>query len=150
MTTNPALSAAQLLVGDWQMDLYNAAFLPEPDSRIAGSAKVEWIEDGSALVIRQGGPADPPSATWIVGRDDSERDFVVLYSDDRGVSRVYRMSLAGAEWHMWRETPQFTQRFSAQIDPDGRVIRGRWEKSSDQGTTWEHDFNLDYVRTGPA
>jgi hypothetical protein len=51
---------------------------------------------------------------------------------------------------MWRDTPDFSQRFSAQIDPDGQVIRGRWEKSSDQGRTWQHDFNLDYIRSASS
>jgi hypothetical protein len=112
----------------------------------SGSARVDWLEDGSALVMRQGDAANPPAATWIIGRDEDEPDFVVFYADDRGVSRIYRMSLEGPLWRMWRDAPGFSQRFSAQIGPDGQMVRGRWEKSSDQGKTWEHDFNLDYVR----
>jgi hypothetical protein len=150
MTTNPALAGAERLVGQWQLKLYNAAFLPTPDSRIAGSAKIEWIEGGSALVLRQGDSANTPSATWIIGRDESEPDFMVLYADDRGVSRIYRMRLEGTQWRMWRDTAEFSQRFSALIDPDGQAIRGRWEKSTDQGTTWQHDFNLDYVRSASS
>jgi hypothetical protein len=147
MTTNPALTDAQRLVGHWQMEVYNAAFLPGTGARVVGATKIEWMDDGSALVIRQGESTHPPAATWIVGRDEGESEFVVLYADDRGVSRIYRMTLEGAQWHVWRDTPAFSQRFSARIDPDGRVIRGKWEKSSDQGATWEHDFNLDYTRS---
>jgi hypothetical protein len=147
MTTNPALAAAECLVGQWQMELHNAAFLPAADSRVVGSASIGWTEDGSALVMRQGDATHPPAATWIIGRDEGEPDFVVLYADDRGVSRIYRMRIEGAHWRMWRDTEEFSQRFSAQIDPDGQAIRGRWEKSSDQGATWEHDFDLDYVRS---
>lgn len=150
MTTNPALADAARLVGDWQMDVHHAAFLPDPDARVVGSARIDWIEDGSALVIRQGDPANPPAANWIVGRDEDETGYHVLYADDRGVSRIYRMSLDGALWKMWREAPAFTQRFTAEIDPNGQVVRGRWEKSLDQGATWEHDFNLDYVREAPV
>ena len=146
MDTNPALVDAARLVGDWKMDLYNAAFLPGPGARAAGSARVEWTEDGGALVLRQGDPANPHAATWTIGRDEAETDFLVLYADDRGVSRIYRMSLQGGDWRLWRDAPGFSQRFSARIDPDGQVIRGRWEKSLDGGKTWEHDFNLDYLR----
>ncbi len=146
MITNPALAEAERLVGRWQMEVYNAAFMPGPDARVVGSAEVGWIEDGSALVLRQGDSAHPPAATWIIGRDEGEPGFVVLYADDRGVSRVYQMRVEGAQWRMWRDTPQFSQRFTALIDPGGQAIRGRWEKSTDQGTTWQHDFNLDYVR----
>ena len=95
--------------------------------------------------MRQADPEHPPAAVWIIGRDESEPGYSVLYADDRGVSRVYRMSLEDEHWQMWRDTPEFSQRFHAQLDPDGQTIRGRWEKSTDQGATWEHDFNVDYV-----
>jgi hypothetical protein len=49
---------------------------------------------------------------------------------------------------MWRDTPEFSQRFHAQLDPGARTIRGRWEKSADQGANWEYDFNIDYIREG--
>ena len=146
MHINPALADLEPLVGRWRMELYNAAFLPEADSRIAGSVEVDWIEDGCALRMRQGKLQGPPAAVWIVGRDDSEPGYSVLYADDRGVSRVYQMTFEGGQWQMGRETREFSQRFEAQLDPDGRAIRGRWEKSADRGDTWEHDFNLDYLR----
>lgn len=146
MRINPALADLEPLVGRWRMELYNAAFLPAPDARAAGSLEVNWIADGSALVMRQGESASPSNAVWIIGRDDSEPRYSVLYADDRGVSRVYRMSLEDADWQMWRDTPEFSQRFQAQLDPDARRIRGRWESSADQRATWEHDFNIDYIR----
>ena len=51
---------------------------------------------------------------------------------------------------MWRDNPEFSQRYTARVDPDTRTIRGRWEKSTDGGTTWEHDFNIDYFRDRPS
>jgi hypothetical protein len=146
MAINPALSDLQPLVGRWRMELYNAAFLPDPDTRVSGSAEIGWIEDGSALRMRQGDPEQPGAAVWIIGRDDSEAGYSVLYADGRGVSRIYRMSFDDRHWQMWRDTPEFSQRFEAQLDPDQGAIRGRWEKSTDQRATWEHDFNVDYVR----
>lgn len=146
MSPNPALADLQPLVGRWRMEMSNAAFLPDPETRITASLAIAWIEEGSALVMRQGDSAHPPAASWIIGRDENEPGYLVLYADDRGVSRIYRMSLQGSQWLMWRDTAQFPQRFEAQVDPDMRAIRGRWEKSIDQGATWEHDFNVDYVR----
>ena len=55
--------------------------------RITGSVQVDWMEDRSALVMRQGDSAHPPAATWVIGRDESEPGYLVLYADDRGVSR---------------------------------------------------------------
>ncbi len=146
MTINPALADLQPLVGRWRMELHNAAFLPDPEARVSGSVEIEWIEDGSALRMRQGAAEQPPAAVWIIGRDDSEVGYSVLYADARGVSRIYRMSFEGTRWRMWRHTPEFSQRFDAELEPGAGAIRGRWEKSTDQRATWEHDFNVVYVR----
>jgi hypothetical protein len=146
MDINPALAELAPLLGRWRMELYGAAFLPSPESRVTGSIAVEWIQDGAALAIRQGDSEQPPAALWIIGRDESQDEYTALYSDDRGVSRVYRMTFAAGEWRMWRETPEFSQRFEARVAADGRRVTGRWERSADRGATWEHDFNLDYLR----
>jgi hypothetical protein len=145
MSTNPALADLRPLVGRWRMELYNAAFLPDAESRVTGSTEIDWIEDGSALRMRQGDSQHPPAAVWIIGRDEAQAGYSVLYSDDRGVSRIYRMSLEGADWRMWRDTPEFSQHFQARLDPDSGEIQGHWERSTDQGATWEHDFNVDYI-----
>ena len=146
MTTNPALDGLQPLVGDWRMEIHNAAFLATPDARAEGPVEVAWLEQGAALVVRQGKVTSPPAAVWIIGRDENEPHYSAFYADDRGVSRVYQMTLEGPQWTMWRETPGFTQRFTAQFDPDMQTIRGQWEKSIDRGRSWEHDFDIDYVR----
>jgi hypothetical protein len=147
MMHNPALADLAPLVGRWRMELYGAAFLPDPDSRVTGSAEFAWVEDGAAIVMRQGVDETTPAAIWIFGRDESGPGYQVHYADDRGVSRRYDMSLVGGEWQMWRTTPEFSQRFEAVVEPGGRTISGTWQKSSDGGATWEHDFNVDYVRS---
>ena len=147
MRINPAIADLEPLVGRWRMELYNAAFLPDPDTRAIGSIEIDWIEDGWALRMRQGDSENPRAAVWIIGRDEGEPGYSVLYADDRGVSRIYRMSFEDGRWQIWRDTPGFSQRFLAQVDPDARTIRGSWEKSVDQGATWEHDFNVDYIRS---
>jgi hypothetical protein len=97
--------------------------------------------------MRQGADYEgSPAAVWIIGRDDSDATYRILYADDRGVSRHYEMRLAGPDWQMWRTTPEFSQRYAGVIESDGRKISGVWEKSFDGGATWEHDFNVDYVR----
>lgn len=146
MSINHALADLEPLVGYWRMELYNAGFLPDAATRVTGLIEIDWIEDGAALRMRQGDWAHPPAAVWIIGRDDSDPDYSVFYADDRGVSRIYRMSLRDGHWLMWRDACEFSQRFDAQLEPDAAAIRGHWEKSTDQGATWEHDFNVDYIR----
>jgi hypothetical protein len=134
---NPSLTALAPLVGRWRMELSGGNF----ESPVNGSADFDWIEGGAAFVMRQGS-----SATWIVGRDETEVNYRVHYADDRGISRHYEMALVGRDWQMWRIVPKFSQRFEAAIDSDRQSIRGAWKKSFDLGVTWEHDFNIDYFR----
>jgi hypothetical protein len=147
MTTNPALDELRFLPGGWDMELSEASFLPDPDAKLRGSVTFEWIEQGAALVMRMGG-AGAPAATWIIGRDASELGYQVLYADDRGVSRVYQMSFGDGAWRMWRDTPEFSQRFDAEVSAGRAEINGSWQKSVDGGMTWEHDFKVRYTRPG--
>ena len=73
-------------------------------------------------------PNGPPLASWVIGRDAALPGYTVLYTDDRGVSRVYEMSLAGDQWKIWRNDPDFSQRFEATLSPDRQSVAGRWEK----------------------
>jgi hypothetical protein len=38
-----------------------------------------------------------------------------------------------------------SQRYLGQFSDDGKTIEGRWESSND-GSTWERDFQLNYMR----
>jgi hypothetical protein len=147
MTTNPALDELKFLPGDWDMDLSEASFLPDPDARLQGAVTFDWIEQGAALAMHMGG-VGTPVAIWIIGRDDAEPGYQVLYADGRGVSRVYQMSFGAGVWRMWRDTPEFSQRFDAEVNAGQTEIDGSWRKSVDGGLTWEHDFRVRYTRRG--
>jgi hypothetical protein len=77
------------------------------------------------------------------GCDAANGTYYQLYSDERGVCRVYEMSIGDGQWKLWREGEPFPQRFTATISDDGNTISGRWEKALD-GRTWETDFDLTY------
>ena len=88
-------------------------------------------------------------STWIIGLDDSTEIYSVLYHDERGVARVYQMSLDDDLWKLWRTTPDFSQRFEGRFSEDGQTITARWQISSD-GATWSHDFALTYKKRTPG
>lgn len=135
-----------MLIGSWTMELSNALFLPDPKATIQGSVTFEWIEDGGFLIIRQGiKGSGMPWSEWLVGRDENVQDYIVLYFDDRGVSRVYQMSFAKGVWKIWRNSPKFSQRFIGKVSKDEKTIKASWEKSTD-GKKWEHDFDIIYRR----
>ncbi len=148
--TNPSLADVAFLVGDWDMALSGASFLPDKGQVVHGRVEVRAIEQGTLLAMRQGIELpNPPAAAWVIGRDESRDGYTILYADGRGVSRVYEMTLSNGQWRIWRETPEFSQRFEAAISADQNEITGRWEKRTTD-SEWEHDFNVAYARDSPG
>jgi hypothetical protein len=151
VASNPSLKELDVLSGGWDMEI---RWSPKTHKLVGGPATVrganrfEWIEDGHFLVHHQGGVAGAPDARWLMGRDETSGAYAVLYSDSRGVSRVYQMSFENRVWRIWRNAPAFDhyQRFEGLLSADGRTIDAHWERSED-GNTWELDFDLKFVKT---
>jgi hypothetical protein len=68
---------------------------------------------------------EAPSGVSIVGCGPANGTYYQLHSDDRGVCRVYQMSIGDGEWRLWREGEPFPQRFSGTFADDGNTIVGR-------------------------
>jgi len=90
---------------------------------------------------------EAPDGTAMIGCDAAKGTYYQLYSDDRGVCRVYEMSIDAREWKLWRDGEPFSQRFSGSFEDDGETIAGRWELAED-GTNFRTDFDLIYRRLG--
>ena len=103
---NPALKSLEILIGEWEMELTNTSFLPNKSDKIKGLSTFEVTENGGFLVERQG-DIPLPWSRWVMGRDDSEQYYSVLYFDDRSVSRKYEMSFNDDVWKKWRSAPRF-------------------------------------------
>jgi hypothetical protein len=143
---NPSLEHLKILVGDWDMELSNASFLPRSSDAVKGHASFEWLQDGAFLIMYMGNkPPGAPDAMWLISRDESTSNYTVLYYDTRKVSRVYEMSFSDGAWKIWRNSPGYSQRFEGKVSDDGNIITAYWEKSSD-GSTWGHDFDVTYTR----
>ena len=80
-----------------------------------------------------------------MGCDAANGTYFQLYSDERGVCRVYEMSIGDGEWKLWRNGAPFPQRFTGKISEDGNTIAGRWELADDAGN-FTTDFELIYRR----
>jgi hypothetical protein len=148
---SPALDRLDQLVGEWELEA-----IVEGRTVVTGRTTFEWLEGGAFLVQRADGepaPGSPPEwvagspfpTTAIVGLDDTAERFWMLYADARGVSRVYELSLRESVLKIWRDAPGFFQRFTGTFADDGATIVGRWERSDD-GSSWEKDFDLTYTR----
>src|SRR2546423_12033504 len=140
---HPALARLDALVGRWTVQ-------PKVDGVSPAWTEFSWQDDG--LFLRQVADADPMPSTapdaWrenapfpttaVIGLDDAEDEFTMLYADARGVHRVYRMTLVDGDWTIWRYAPGFDQRFTGTFSADGDTIEAHWETSLD-GVTWNLD-----------
>jgi hypothetical protein len=146
-TAEQALRRLEPLVGEWTVEATWPNGEPWPGG---GSVAFEWHASGAHLLER--GTADLPEApdnVSIIGCDAANGTYFQLYSDARGVCRVYEMSIGNGEWKLWREGEPFSQRFTATISDDGNTINGRWEIAED-GTSYTTDFDLIYRRVVDA
>ncbi len=134
---DPKLEELDALVGDW--------VLGDPAAPV-GRTSFSWLEGGRFLIQRW--TIDIPGAPdgiAIIGEDEGSGELVQHYYDSRGVARVYGMSLEDGVWKLWREGADFSQRYTGRLSEDGGTIDGAWEISED-GSSWEHDFDLVYTR----
>jgi hypothetical protein len=142
-TADGLLQQLEPLVGDWRVVATPPGGEPLPDE---GRASFEWHDSRTFLIQRTTiNVAGAPDSVAIIGCDGANGTYYQLYSDDRGVCRVYEMSIAGGVWKLWREGEPFPQRFSGRIADDGNRIDGRWERADD-GVNYAADFDLTYLR----
>ena len=134
------------LIGAWEFEP-----TVEGQSTGRGRATFDWIEDGAFVLERSDAEwsdpgwvaSAPKTMQSVLGFDDTTDEIVQLYSDSRGVFRIYRGMLTDDDWRLERAAPDFHQRFIGVFRDDGRTIDGRWESSPD-GTAWELDFPITY------
>ena len=144
-TAEDALKKLEPLIGEWALEAIPPGGEPWPGE---AHASIEWHESRSFVVMRS--RADLPAAPntiSIIGCDAANGTYYQLYSDDRGVCRVYEMTIDESEWRLWREGEPFAQRFTGRFDDGGNTIAGRWELAED-GKSFETDFELIYRRVG--
>ena len=138
-----ALKPFEVLVGEWTM-LGTHPHLP---SAVHGHSSFAWLREGALLAWHFDWERGQgiPSAFSVIGQDDALEACSMLYSDERGVARIYQMRLAGGVWKMWRDSPGFSQRMTGTFSADGHSIAWHGELSRD-GSTWEPDLSVTYTR----
>ena len=101
---------------------------------------------GELFVIQRWEAPDPaPSGFEVIGFHRGRGSLLQNYFDSRGIARLYQMSFESGATSPDLSPLDFHQRFCGRLGDDGRTISGRW-KSSEDGTRWEHDFDLIYTR----
>lgn len=141
-----ASEAFQPFLGDW--DTTGAHGLI-PDTVLHGRASFDRLEPGGFLRLRSSIHEDVgiPAGVAVLGGDGNSGRYVLLHHDERGVTRVYDAALEGRVLRWWRDAPDFAQRYSLAVSPDGQSMIGRGELCRD-GASWDQDLDLTYTRTG--
>ncbi len=146
-TAEHALRLLEPFVGEWTLEARWPDGQPWPGG---GRVTFEWQASRAHMVQRATVELpEAPDNISIIGCDAANGTYSYLYSDERGVCRVYEMSVHDGEWKLWREGEPFSQRLSATFSDDGNTITGRWEIAED-GTTYETDFDIVLRRVGSA
>lgn len=143
------------LVGNWELESTHPAF---PGVVVHGSAEVGWLEGNRFLTHRaRMEHPDFPDSVSIIGDMGSDRiddsrgrttepgAWSMHYYDSRGVFRVYQVSMDAGVWRIWRNAPEFSQRYRGTLAHEGKTILGQWELCRD-GQTWHTDLEITYRR----
>jgi hypothetical protein len=141
-TLPSAIRALERLVGRWNVTIrWSRAThrLVGGPREFVAEVEIAWLDPRGVLRYQLG-----PSH-WFIGGDESSGEFVALYTDDRPVSRVYRMTLNRGLWRVWRDAPGFRQRFEGRLRDHDRRIDAHWDKS-EGGKRWARDFDMVFVR----
>jgi hypothetical protein len=142
-TAEEALKKLEPLIGEWTLEAKPPDGDPWPGG---GRCTFEWHDSGAHLIQRTTVELpEAPDNISVIGCDAANGTYFQLYSDERGVCRVYNMSIGDGVWTLWREGEPFSQRFTATISKEGNTIAGRWEMAED-GTNYTTDFDLTYRR----
>ena len=142
LEADPKLKPLETLVGEWEIEIVHSMF-PRP---IHGSASFEWFQGGKFL-IEQSEMDDSvfPAGIMIIGYNEATGNYTQHYFDSRGVIRNYDLSLRDNTLKIWRNDPDFSQRFEGIFSEDGNTIPSHWEKAMD-GINYEHDFDMTFRR----
>jgi hypothetical protein len=140
---NPALRPFEFLVGELRTTGTHPLV---PHTTFHGRTSFAWHEGGAFLLMRsEMDEKEIPSGVAIIGSDDAAATFVMVYFDERGVSRKYDVTLTDDRLVWARDEAGFAQRNTLVIDDGDSRMVGVGEMSRGGGE-WEGDLSLTYER----
>jgi hypothetical protein len=132
-----------ILIGEWKVIGKHPLF---PGVTLTGTTIFKWIENGAFIQMNNFINHEQfPDGITILGSDNSDQEYLMLYYDERGVSRRYNCTIKNNIWSWWRDDPDFSQQFHCEIRDNGNTIISKG-KMSRNGGPWEDDLELTYSR----
>jgi hypothetical protein len=140
LITNPALKPLEFLIGEWRT---TGSHPLVPDKAVQGRTVFAWHEGGAFLVMRsQVDEPRFPDGLAIIGSDVDGR-FAMSYFDERGVSRLFEVTVGDRTVTWRRNDPELAQRVTIRADGDRLVSKGRM---SQNGGDWTDDLSQVFER----
>ncbi|MEH0108490.1 hypothetical protein V6N00_02010 [Tersicoccus sp. MR15.9] len=143
---NPALAPLAFLVGEWRTTGTHPALAGRT---VDGRASFTWHEGGAFLLVRThvDEPGFPDGLALIGsdnGRTTDHPRLVMVYVDEREVSRIYDVSVGEAAVTWSRDDPTIAQSVTVRAEPDGTLVStGR---ISEHGGPWGDDLSQVFHR----
>ncbi|CAN5769005.1 hypothetical protein BH11MYX2_BH11MYX2_14610 [soil metagenome] len=139
--THPAKNLSRLL-GTWRHE----AMIPGFAKPFVSTVRFTWIVKDMLLLMKsKGQKGGPPSCTGVLGADDANNELQMLYCDERGVTRIYDVTLNKTEFTWERKAKGFSQKLVCKFSKDGRSIAGEAFKAVNGGRM-QHDMMWIYER----
>jgi hypothetical protein len=142
---NPALKPLAFLIGEWRT---TGSHPQVPGKDLCGRTSFAWYEGGAFLIMRS--EIDEPlfpSGLAIIGSDDVAGKFAMTYFDERGISRLYQVSVGDRTVTWRRDEPSFAQTMTVTADGGGDKLVSKGRMSKDGGP-WVDDLSQVFERVG--
>jgi hypothetical protein len=141
-TLNAALRPLDFLIGEWRTTGMHPLV---PGETLRGQTTFARHEGGAFLIMRS--EVDHPlfpSGTAIIGSDNASGKFMMIYFDERGISRMYEVTIGDRSVTWCRNDPDLSQSLTITARDDGELIsRGRM---SHKGGDWADDLSQVFSR----
>jgi hypothetical protein len=140
---NSALRPLEFLLGEWR----TTGSHPERPGRILnGRTSFHWHEGGAFLMMRtQIDEPEFPDGLAIIGSDNVAGTFTMTYFDERGISRLYDVTVRDRTVTWRRDDPKFSQSNTITADDTSNTLVGKGRMSKDGGT-WGDDLSQVFHR----
>jgi hypothetical protein len=137
---DPRLEPFEAMIGIWETE----ATHPLIDAVVPGTVTFEWLEGDRFIVQRSHNDHELfPDAICVIGPPEDDDGLVMEYFDSRGVRRTYEIAIEDGVLRVWRDDPEFAQRMSASLAPDG--FEALYQLARTPGG-WQDDLKVIYRR----
>lgn len=139
---NPALKPFEFLIGEWET-AGSHPLVPGLDLR--GQSSFGWHEGGAFLIMHTH-VDEPrfPDGVAIIGSDDNSGKFAMTYFDERGISRLFELTVGDRTATWRRDDPKLAQSVTISAQGGGKLVsKGRM---SERGGPWGDDLSQVFSR----